>query len=97
MSNANLSVNINSEFISYFGSRKDNIAISEEVNLSLSIYLFTKNKVTLARAAELARKSLGDFINILVSQNISWMEYTEEEKKMDDETIFLIMEEKRLD
>ena len=39
-----------------------------------------KNKVTLASAAELARKSLGDFINILLSQNISWMEYTEEEK-----------------
>jgi predicted HTH domain antitoxin len=49
-----------------------------------------QKKVTLARAAELAGKSLSDFVQILIAHNIHWAKYTEEHKNQDDETIELL-------
>lgn len=50
--------------------------------------------MTLARAAELAGMSLSDFIDMLAEKDIPWIEYTEEDKKMDDIAIAKLISEK---
>ncbi|RNB76700.1 hypothetical protein EDM52_02040 [Brevibacillus invocatus] len=56
-------------------------------------WLFLEKKVTLARAAELAGKSLSDFIDYLSDCGIAWMEYTEEDRRLDDQTISRLLAE----
>lgn len=53
--------------------------IDEKVNVSIAIGLFAGKMVTLARAAELAKLSLGEFIDVLKDRGISWGEYTDEQ------------------
>lgn len=49
-----------------------------KAKVSLALGLFVNKQVTLARAAQLSGKSLSDFINLLQSKNIPWMEYGDE-------------------
>jgi predicted HTH domain antitoxin len=86
-------INIKPEFIALLTNSKTDKSIDDKVNLSIAIFLFTEKTVSLARAAELAGKSLGDFIDILIKHNIPWAEYTEEHKSQDDATIQYILEE----
>lgn len=60
----------------------------------LAVGLFIEKQVTLARAAELAGMSLSDFIDMLAEKDIPWIEYTEEDKKMDDIAIAKLISEK---
>lgn len=55
--------------------------LDTKVKISLALALFVNKQVTLARAAELSGKSLGEFIDLLRSNNIPWIEFTEEELK----------------
>ncbi|MCX7904727.1 MAG: UPF0175 family protein [Caloramator sp.] len=66
---------------------KNKKSLEDEVNLSLAVLLFIKNKVTLAKAAELAGRSLEEFIEILKQHDIPWGEYTEKQYDQDLETI----------
>ena len=61
--------------------------LDAKVKVSLALGLFVNKQVTLARAAELSGKSLGEFIDLLRSRNIPWMEYTEEHLKDDERAI----------
>ena len=92
MEESKAKVSINPEFLQFLKG-KDVNSVDEDVNLSLSIYLFTARKLTLARAAELSGKNISDFIQTLIDHNIHWGEYTEEHKKQDDETIKFILNE----
>ncbi|WP_019007200.1 UPF0175 family protein [Cohnella laeviribosi] len=56
-------------------------SLDEKIKLSVVIGLFTGKMVTLERAAELANQSLSDFIDLLHSRGIPWMEYGEEEEE----------------
>lgn len=67
--------------------------IDVKVKVSLAIGLYVEKQVTLARAAELAGKSLGEFIDLLRSKNIPWMEYTDEQLKDDELVIQEIVKE----
>lgn len=67
--------------------------LEEKVNVSLAISLFAGKQVSLARASELANKSLTDFMDILKRINIPWCEYTEDMENSDDLAIKLIMQE----
>ncbi len=67
-------------------------SLEEKVNVSLAISLFAGKQVSLARAAELANKSLTSFMGILKRINIPWSEYTEEIKDSDDLAIKLILQ-----
>ena len=87
-------ISIKPEFYPYLVQSELGNTINEKVNLSIAIFLFTDKKVTLARAAELADKSIREFIDILVSHNVPWGEYTEEHKEDDDKTIAYIIGEK---
>jgi len=68
-------------------------SLEEKVNVSLSISLFAGKQVSLAKAAELANKSLTDFMDILKKINIPWCEYTEDMKNSDDLAVKLILHE----
>lgn len=68
-------------------------SLEEKVNVSLAISLFAGKQVSLAKAAELANKSLADFMDILKKLNISWCEYTKDMKNSDDLAIKLILQE----
>jgi predicted HTH domain antitoxin len=86
---------IKPEFLSLLACSKADKSIDDKVNLSIAVFLFTEKALSLARAAELAGKSLGDFVNILIDHNIPWAEYTEEHKSQDDATIQYILEEEK--
>jgi predicted HTH domain antitoxin len=96
MEQSKLKVGINPKFLPFLNENDKN-SVDEDVNLSVAIYLFTAKKVTLARAAELAGKSISDFVHILIDHNIHWAEYTEDHKKQDDETIDYILGEQNED
>jgi predicted HTH domain antitoxin len=68
-------------------------SLDEKVNVSLAISLFAGKQVSLAKAAELANKSLTEFADILKKINIPWCEYTDEIKNSDDSAIKLILQE----
>lgn len=81
-----LNVSIKSDFKEIF--QADSLKnLNENVQTSLALAAFLEKRVTLARAAELADKSLSDFIKILMRYNIPWMEYTEESMQQDEETL----------
>lgn len=61
--------------------------LDDNITVSLAIAAFIEKRVTLARAAELAEKSLSEFIDILSKYKIPWMEYTDETFKEDQETL----------
>lgn len=86
-------LNIKPEFLTLLACSKYDKSIDEKVNLSLAMFLFTERAITLARAAELAGISIGNFVSVLISHNISWAEYTDEHKEQDDATIQYILEE----
>ena len=86
-------ITIKPEFLPLLAKSKADKTIDDKVNLSIAVFLFTERAVTLARAAELAGKSVGEFINILINHNIPWAEYTEEHKRQDDDAIQYILGE----
>lgn len=79
-------VNLKDDFKEVFKSGS-NGNLNENISTSLAIAAFIEKRVTLARAAELAEKSLTEFTNLLIKYNIPWMEYTEETFKEDQEAL----------
>ena len=71
--------------------------LDAKVKVSLALGLFVNKQVTLARAAELSGRSLGEFIDLLRSKNIAWMEYTEEHLKDDNRAIQELLGDEGLD
>ena len=83
-------VNLPTEFLPLFNSL-DGTNIDSKVKISLAIGLFVEKQVTLARAAELSGKTLGEFIDLLRSKRIPWVEYTEEQLKDDELVIYELL------
>lgn len=81
-----LQVNLKSSFKEVFKSGAEG-NLDDNISTSLAIAAFIEKRVTLARAAELAGKSLSEFISILTKHKISWMEYTEETFEEDQKTL----------
>jgi predicted HTH domain antitoxin len=80
-------VSLPDDFLPLLNQRNANVSLDEQVKVTLAVGLFLEKKVTLARAAELAGKSLSDFIDYLGDRGIAWMEYTEEDRRLDDQAI----------
>lgn len=76
-------------FINKLGKGK---TLDDKVNLYIAIGLFVSKNVTLARAAELAELSLGEFIDVLSKQDISWGEYSEDMERLDDISVENLLE-----
>ena len=80
-------IKISDELVPYICTMRDGETVTDKVNLSLILGLFASQLVTLEKAAELAGKSVWDFMEILKSYHIPWGEYTEEEMQLDDDVI----------
>lgn len=80
-------VSLPDDFLPLFDHRQMNVSLEDQVKVTLAVGLFLEKKVTFARAAELAGKSLSDFIDYLSDRGIAWMEYIEEDRRLDDNTI----------
>jgi len=52
----------------------EGLNLDAKAKFSLALGLFVNNQLTLVRAAKSAEKSLSDFIDLLRSKNIPWME-----------------------
>ena len=79
-----LNVHLPDEMIRILNKSHGGKNIDEKIRLSLAISLFVEGTVTLERAAELAGKPLANFIDILKSKKINWMEYTQEHLEEDE-------------
>lgn len=86
-----LNIKISDELVPYICTMRDGETVTDKVNLSLILGLFASQLVTLEKAAELAGKSVWDFMEILKSYHIPWGEYTEEEMQLDDDVINKLM------
>ena len=84
MDTEELEIKVSKELIPYICTIKDGHTVSDKTNFSLILGLFASQVVTLEKAAELAGKSVWDFMEILKSYHIPWGEYTEDEMQMDD-------------
>lgn len=84
-------IKISDELVPYICTMRDGETVTDKVNLSLILGLFASQLVTLEKAAELAGKSVWDFMEILKSYHIPWGEYTEEEMQLDDDVINKLM------
>ncbi|NSW90929.1 MAG: UPF0175 family protein [Firmicutes bacterium] len=94
LANKTYSLNIPDEFIKIIDKTGYGKSLDEKFRLSLAIGLFIDKSVTLEKAAELAGKHLANFIDILISRNIPWMEYTEQHVEEDDFAIMKYLEDK---
>lgn len=68
----------------YIYSMTEGNDISEKANIFMVIGMFAAKTVSLEKAAELAEKSVWEFIDILKSYSIPWGEYTELDSKLDE-------------
>jgi len=66
-------------------------SLEDRVKLSVAMALFTSRKITLARAAELCGFTLGSFMELLRDQGLPWMDYTDDDLRLDDRTIAKFM------
>lgn len=89
-------VNVPKEFLPLIDALEGS-NLDEKVKVSLALGLFVNKQVTLARAAELSGKSLGEFIHLLRLKNIPWMEYTEDHLKDDERAIQELSGDERLE
>ncbi|HJV17738.1 MAG TPA: UPF0175 family protein [Bacillales bacterium] len=81
-----MNVRLPNEIIRILDKSINGSNIDEKVRLSLAIGMFVDGTVTLERAAELAGRPLANFIELLRSKRIPWMEYTAEHFE-DDEVV----------
>lgn len=72
------------KIIPFISSMPDGDTLEDKATLAAVVGLFAAKIVSLGKAAELAGKSLWEFIDILKSHQIPWGEYTEESAAMDD-------------
>lgn len=77
-------VEIPETLVPYLYMMKDGKTMDDKVTISIVVGLFASGTITLEKAAELAGKSIRDFIDFLKAHDIPWGSYTEEEFKMDE-------------
>ncbi|MCL1817221.1 MAG: UPF0175 family protein [Clostridiales bacterium] len=80
-------VNLPDELMPFIRQMKDGTTTDEKVTLSLAVGMFLSKQATLAKAAELAQKSIWEFIDILKAQGVSWGEYNEDSYFLDELTL----------
>ncbi len=59
----------------------------EKLRITLSIGLFAEGSISLEKASEMSGKSLSQFVDMLISKNITWNEYTREHLVQDESAI----------
>ncbi|MDD3023567.1 MAG: UPF0175 family protein [Syntrophomonadaceae bacterium] len=81
---SSVSVSIPNELLPLLRDLANGKSVDENVRISLAIGLFVSKTVSLARAGEIAGLSLNDFIFIVKTKNIPWVDYTETDLDRDE-------------
>ena len=87
-------VNLPNEFMPFISQVKVGKTTDEKVTLSLAMGMFLSKQATLAKAAELAQKSIWEFVDVLKAQGIPWGEYTEDSYSLDELTLSKLADNK---
>jgi len=87
-------VNLSNEFMPFILQVKDGNTTDEKVTLSLAMGMFLSKQATLAKAAELAQKSIWEFVDVLKALGVSWGEYTEDSYSLDKLTLSKLTDNK---
>ncbi len=95
MQNSMLKTEFLTEFLPFVKKVNFGKNLNDKIKISLSIGLFMSKAVSLEKAAQLADKSLSDFIEILINKDIFWHDYKEENLKSDNQAIqkYLLLSE----
>lgn len=80
-------VEIPAALVPYLRTTIDGKTMNDKVTIFVVAGLFVSGIVTLEKAAELAGKSIWDFIDFLKAHDIPWGSYIEDEFKMDKHVI----------
>lgn len=80
-------VTLSDKLTPYIYSMRDGNTMEDKVNIFLVIGMFVSKTISLEKAAELAGKSIWDFVDFLKKYQIPWGEYTEEAAELDDVAI----------
>lgn len=92
METSTVSIKIQETAKPYIYTMADGQNVSEKANIFMVIGMYAAKTISLEKAAELAGKSIWDFIEILKKYNIPWGSYTEESQILDDITIAKLSE-----
>lgn len=84
METKNIDIVVSEELAPYLYTIKDGTTLNDKATLSVILGLFAAKTITLEKAAELAGKSIWNFIDILKAYQIPWGEYSKEELEMDE-------------
>lgn len=79
-----IKITIQDNILPYLQVMEDGDSLADKANFSMVIGLFAAKMITLEKAAELAGKSIWEFMNILKEHQIPWGEYTEKDMQMDE-------------
>ena len=83
MKNLILNPQIINEFLPYLKQAETGEDLNEKFQFSLSVGLFMSKVVSLERAANLAGKTINEFIELLIEKNIIWHNYLSESDELD--------------
>ena len=86
-------VEIPKTLLPYLYAMKAGKTMDDKVTISIVAGMFVSGIVTLEKAAELAGKSIWDFMDFLKAHDIPWSRYSEEEMQMDELAIANLSEE----
>lgn len=75
---------VSEDLAPYLYTIKDGTTLNDKATLSVILGLFVAKTITLEKAAELAGKSIWDFLDILKVYQIPWGEYGSEDLEMDE-------------
>lgn len=91
---SNISINVINAFIPIIQNVEHGKNLEEKFRLSLSIGLFVEKVISLEKASELSGKTMSQFVDILISRNISWNEYTKAHFAQDESSINKYLQDK---
>ncbi len=77
MQTVSLKLEVPSELLALL--RKSQRELEQEAQLWVALELFRQRKISAGKAAELARLSLSDFMDLTRQHGVEWVSYTDEE------------------
>lgn len=80
-------ITLSDKLTPYIYTMKDGDTIEDKVNIFLIVGMFASRTISLEKAAELAGKSIWDFVDFLKKYQIPWGEYTEDGAELDNISI----------
>ena len=97
MTQAAIQTNFLNAFIPVMQNVESGRTLEDKLRVSLSIGLFVERVISLEKASELSGKTMSQFVEILISKNIPWNEYTQAHLAQDESAIRKYLQGKESD